>query len=99
MVTLTAGQGRYFALLKPNLKMAEYEDYWKMEYESLRTESKDLITEDRYVIRVLKTLDIVSLASCTPTTVGQSQEWAGIVNTAQEDREKLCTILQGKRLL
>jgi hypothetical protein len=83
--------------------MAEYEDYWKRELESLRTESKDLINESpeaRDVIeRVLNTLDdIVSLASCTPTTVGQSQEWAGIVSTAQEDKEKLCTILQGKGL-
>ena len=37
--------------------------------------------------RVLKTLsNIIRLASCTPTKIGQSEEWSTIVNTAQEDR-------------
>jgi hypothetical protein len=83
--------------------MAEYEEFWKNEYESLRCESKDLITESpeaRDVIqRVMKTLsDIVSLASCTPKKVGHSNEWAQIANTAQEDRANLCQTLKGKRL-
>jgi len=40
--------------------MAEYEDYWKSEYESLWSESKDLIAESpeakEVIQRVLKTL-------------------------------------------
>ena len=83
--------------------MAEYEEFWKNEHESLRTEAKDLIAESpdakEVIQRVLKTIsDIVSLASCTPTKVGQGEEWTRIVDAAQEDREKLCAILQGKRL-
>jgi len=80
--------------------MAKYEEYWKNEYESLLSESKDLIIEapeaKDVIQRVLKTLsDIVNLASCTSTKVGQSEEWTRIVNTAQEDRAKLCEILRG----
>jgi len=75
--------------------------YWKNEYESLRAESKNLIAElpkaKDVIQRVLKTLNnIIRLASCTPTKVGQSEEWSRIVNTAQEDRTKHCAILQGK---
>ena len=83
--------------------MAEYEEFWKNEYESLGCESKDLIKESPeakdVIQRVLKTLsDIVSLASCTPKEVGHSDEWAQIADTAQEDRANLCQILKGKRL-
>jgi hypothetical protein len=83
--------------------MAEYEEFWINEHESLRSESKSLIVETPeakdVIQRVLKTLsDIVSLASCTPAKVGQSEEWSQIVATAQEDREKLCAVLRGKRL-
>jgi hypothetical protein len=74
--------------------MAEYEDCWKNEYDSLWTESKDLIAESpeaKDVIQcVLKALsDIVSLAFCMPTKIGQSEEWSKIVDTAQEDSETL----------
>ena len=83
--------------------MAEYEEFGKNEYESLRTEAKNLIAESLdakdVIQRVLKTIsDIVSLASCTPTKVGQGEEWTRIVDAAQEDRAKLCAILRGKRL-
>jgi len=83
--------------------MAEYEEYWKNEFESLRSESKDLIVKSPdakdVIERVLKTLsDIVSLASCTPVKVGQGEDWSRIVETAQEDRKNLCAILRGKRL-
>jgi hypothetical protein len=83
--------------------MAEHEEYWINEYESLRSESKSLTVEapeaKDVIQRVLKTLgDIVSLGSCTPVEVGQSDEWSQIVATAQEDREKLCAVIRGKTL-
>ena len=83
--------------------MAEYEVYWKNEYEYLWNESKNLIAESPeakdVIQRVLKTLsDIVKIASCIPTKGGQSEEWFRIVNTAQKDRTKICEILRGKRL-
>jgi len=48
----------------PNFKMAEYEEIWKTEYESLREESRDFITESpdaRDVMwRVLRTLTLTA---------------------------------------
>jgi hypothetical protein len=41
----------------------------------------------------------VSLASCTPTKVSKSDAWTRIVNSAQDDRAKLCEILRGKILV
>jgi len=75
--------------------------YWKNEYESLRSESKDLIVKSPdakdVTQRILKTLsDIVSLASCTPAKVGHGKDWSRIVDTVQEDRANLCAVLQGE---
>jgi len=70
--------------------MSEYEEYWKNEFESLSSESKDLIVKSpdaKDVIEsVLKTIsDVVSLASCTPVKVGQNcRDGAGRQN------ESLC---------
>jgi hypothetical protein len=82
--------------------MADYEEYCKTEFEALSIESKTLTTESpdttEVIQSVLTTLsNIVSLASCTPAKVGESEEWT-IVNAAQEDRAKLCEALRGKRL-
>jgi hypothetical protein len=83
--------------------MADYEEYWKTEFEALSIESKTLTTESpdatEVIQSVLTTLsNIVSLASCTPAKVGESEEWTSIVNAAQEDRAKLCEALHGKRV-
>jgi hypothetical protein len=42
--------------------------------------------------------DIVSLAGCTPSNVGESEAWKAIVNHAEQDKQNLCKVLQGKRL-
>ena len=86
----------------PSLEMVEDEQIWKIEYDSLREESKDLITESpdaRDVIRrVLRTPnDIGGLTSCTPTKVGESDAWTQIVISAKDDRAKLCEILRRRR--
>jgi hypothetical protein len=42
--------------------------------------------------------DIENLAGCTPAKVGESYEWASIVNSA-ENRANFCNALDGKPLL
>lgn len=48
----------------PNFKMAEYEEIWKTEYESLREESREFITESPdamdVIRRVLRTLTLMA---------------------------------------
>jgi hypothetical protein len=42
--------------------------------------------------------DIVNLAGCTPSIVGESEAWKAIVYRAEKDKQNLCKVLQGKRL-
>jgi hypothetical protein len=42
--------------------------------------------------------DLVSLAGCTPTNVGESEQWVHTVNAAIADKVNLAKILKGKSL-
>jgi hypothetical protein len=42
--------------------------------------------------------DIEDVASFTPATIGESAEWAAIVNTTEENRDSYCKALTGKIL-
>jgi hypothetical protein len=42
--------------------------------------------------------DIEDVAGYTPASVGESQEWSAIVNTADENRQNFCKALIGKTL-
>jgi hypothetical protein len=42
--------------------------------------------------------DIEALAKCTPATVRESEEWAAIVMSAEDNRETFSLALQGKPL-
>jgi hypothetical protein len=42
--------------------------------------------------------DIEILAKCTPAKEGESSWWTTIVNSAEENRAKFCTFLDGKPL-
>jgi hypothetical protein len=42
--------------------------------------------------------DLEDLASYTPLSVGQSEDWANITSSAEENRGNFCKALQGKRL-
>jgi hypothetical protein len=42
--------------------------------------------------------DIETLAGCTPAAVGESEEWAAVVRTAEENRESFSKALRGKPL-
>jgi hypothetical protein len=41
---------------------------------------------------------IEDLATYTPSSVGESDEWAAIVSSAEENRENYCKALRGKSL-
>jgi hypothetical protein len=38
------------------------------------------------------------LAWCTPASVGESEEWAAIVSSAEDNHESYCKALRGKTL-
>jgi hypothetical protein len=40
----------------------------------------------------------VLCSSCTPASVGESEEWAAIVSSAEDSRESYCRALRGKAL-
>jgi hypothetical protein len=42
--------------------------------------------------------DIEALAGCTPATVGESEEWAAVVRSAEDNRENFDKALRGKPL-
>jgi hypothetical protein len=42
--------------------------------------------------------DLEDLASYTPLSVGQSEEWASLTSSAEENRKNFCKALRGKSL-
>jgi hypothetical protein len=66
------------------------------EYSSIVTKYPDAEESIKQVGRVLS--DIVSLAGCTPSEVGDSMKWQGIVSATTEDRLSYCKSLKGKQL-
>jgi hypothetical protein len=42
--------------------------------------------------------DIEALAGCTQASVGESEEWAAVVRSAEDNRESFCKALPGKPL-
>jgi hypothetical protein len=42
--------------------------------------------------------DIEGVASYTPASVGNNEQWSAIVNSAEEDRQNLSKVLSGKTL-
>jgi hypothetical protein len=41
---------------------------------------------------------IADLASCTRASVGESEEWAAIVTSAEDNRESYCKAISGRAL-
>jgi hypothetical protein len=42
--------------------------------------------------------DIEKLANSTPTSVGESKEWADVISLAEDNREDYCKVLKGETL-
>jgi hypothetical protein len=54
---------------------------------------------DAQLLKLLKLLgDVEDVAGHTPASVGDSEQWSAIVNSAEENRKNLCKDLNGKNL-
>jgi hypothetical protein len=78
-----------------------YQQFWTDMRTSLTIESKGLINKYPDVAlsvhQLLKVLcDIENLASNTPVSVGESEEWADVISSAEDNRETYCKALRGK---
>jgi hypothetical protein len=69
-----------------------YQHFWVDKRSSLKNEYKDLVSKNPDAVASIKQLlkvlcDLEDLASYTPLSVGQSEEWASITSSAEENRE------------
>jgi hypothetical protein len=68
----------------------------KTEYNSLVGTHPDAAASIQQLLKVLCSIE--DLASCTPALVGENEEWAAIVSSAEDNRESYCKALYGKAL-
>jgi hypothetical protein len=66
----------------------------KTEYNSIVGTHPDAVASMQQLLKVLYSID--DLASCTPTSVGESKEWATIVSSDEDNRESYCKALHSK---
>jgi hypothetical protein len=80
-----------------------YHAFWTEKQTSLQAEFKQMAKQypetEHYYRKLFKIYcDIEDVASFTPATIGESAEWAAIVNTTEENRDSYCKVLTGKIL-
>jgi hypothetical protein len=80
-----------------------YQAFWTEKRVTLKSEYKQLIGQfpnaDAQLKQLFKVVcDIEDVAGYTPASVGESQEWSAIVNTADDNRQNFCKALTGKTL-
>jgi hypothetical protein len=80
-----------------------YQQFWADKRASLKTASKGIIAEHpdaaASLLQVFKVLcDIEGVAGFTPTSFGDSAEWAAIVSSVEDNRESYCQVQRGKPL-
>jgi hypothetical protein len=81
-----------------------YQSFWANTRSALKSEYHSLIGQVPDVDAQLKRLfnvlgDIESVAAYTPASVGNSEQWSAIINSAEENKQNLCKALSGKTLL
>jgi hypothetical protein len=81
-----------------------YQTFWTNKLYTLKSEFQTLAQQypkaDAQLKQLLKMLgDIEDMARHIPSSVGESGEWAIIVNAAEENRASYCKGLYGKSLL
>jgi hypothetical protein len=69
-----------------------YQQFWTGKRPSLKTEYSKIIgmhpDAAAYMQQLFKVLfEIEDLASCTPASIGESEQWAAIVSSAENNRE------------
>jgi hypothetical protein len=66
----------------------------KTVYNSIVGAQPDAPASIKQHLKVLCSIE--DLASCTPASVGEREEWAAIVSSAEHSRESYCKALRGK---
>jgi hypothetical protein len=74
----------------PGDNSSKWEQYWLHQYNSLRSDYKAIVGKYPEAENVMQQVhnvlgDIVSLAGCTPSHVGESDAWKAIVDHAEQD--------------
>jgi hypothetical protein len=75
-----------------------FELYWQKEVEALRVAYKKVMATHPEAKKAMEKVhevlsDIASLAGCTPREVGDSKEWASIVEKSEASRINLYELL------
>jgi hypothetical protein len=84
-------------------EVTAHEQFWLQEIKNLQTSYKSIVAKypdaDDVLQQVYKVLcDLVSLAGCTPASVGESEKWVRTVDAAKNDKASLAKIPKGKNL-
>jgi hypothetical protein len=80
-----------------------YQAFWTEKRVTLKSEYRQLLGQfpdaDAQLKQLFKVVcDIEDVAGYTPASVGESQEWSAIVNTADENKQNFCKALTCKTL-
>jgi hypothetical protein len=80
-----------------------YRSFWTNTRSALNSGYNSLIGQfpdaDAQLKKLFKVLgDIEGVAAYTPASVGNSEQWSAIVNSAEVNRQNLCKALSGKTL-
>jgi hypothetical protein len=83
-----------------------YQQFWTDKRTSLTNESKGLINKYpdaassvHQLLKVLCDIHVENLASNTPVSVCESEEWAAINSSAKDNRETYCKALRKKNTI
>jgi hypothetical protein len=80
-----------------------YQQFWTDQRSAVKTEYKEIVNAHPDAALCLQHLhkvlcDIEAIAGCIPAAVGESEEWAAVVRSAEDNRESYSLALQGKTL-
>jgi hypothetical protein len=75
-------------------EVTAHERFWLQEVKNLQASYKSIVAQYLHADDVLQQVyrvlgDLVSLAGCTPVSVGGSEKWIRIVDTARSDKDSL----------
>jgi hypothetical protein len=81
-----------------------YKHFWTDKQLSLKTQCKDIANKYSDAAPTMQQLvkvlcDTENLANSTPISVGEGEEWAAIISSAEDNREDYCKVLSRKTLL
>jgi hypothetical protein len=85
-----------------DIPVRRYQAFWIDKRKALKTEYKRLLNQspdaDAQLKQLFKVLCDEDVAGYTPASVGDSDQWSSIVNTAEGNRRNFCKALGGKTL-